>query len=367
MGKLFTDATGKEILQELKSRNDALSGVQGNPASLATTDKSSLVAAINEVHNNASTRLATLEGKTATLEGYNAGTRLTALETDNASNKSRLNTAEAKDTFKYPTKTTIIKTENSRVIQGENLGFTSSTSAADWCNKPYLGDWVNYTDPDTNVGYQFICIDIDRARLHMGGNGSFDYPHNSWWMFKTHNTSDDSILKVSMNSTDTASGGFAGTNVWKTKLTQIYNYIITAFPNLKGDPSTKGNYGIKYIPHTISNAIDANGTVTGMTNVHSFLQIPSAEEIFEAGRYRTGIPYFSETYTPDRFRLFRKGSSTLSNVSTFITEKGMNVWLRDPASATQFWAIHVWDWGLSKINASSNCHLWPIFCVGNGK
>ena len=52
MGKIITDSTLNDVAGQLKSRNNFLKQLQGNLEDLVTTDKSSLVNAINEVLEN---------------------------------------------------------------------------------------------------------------------------------------------------------------------------------------------------------------------------------------------------------------------------------------------------------------------------
>ena len=216
MGKLFTDSTGKEILQELKSRNDALSGVQGNPASLATTDKSSLVAAINEVHNNASSRL-------ATLEGYNAGTRLTAIETVNTNQATEISNILDRGGFHH---SSYRHWELPFHLRGKYLGGTITAAQYDAiCGTNganlfdvQLGDnWTHYATPSTNTAgndFNWIATVIERT-----GNGVYlmiQMIDKDFFQTNKHSR---------IHSTNNTSIGFANTEMWTQNLGLIETWL----------------------------------------------------------------------------------------------------------------------------------------------
>ncbi len=67
MNKLLTDDTGQEILEELQTHSTYLSNLLGNLTGLTTTDKTSLIAAINEVKGAANT-LTTNQGTISSLD-----------------------------------------------------------------------------------------------------------------------------------------------------------------------------------------------------------------------------------------------------------------------------------------------------------
>ncbi|MBQ7577549.1 MAG: hypothetical protein IJT21_04675 [Synergistaceae bacterium] len=376
MGKLFTDSTGKEILQELKTRNQQISSVQGNPNSLRTTDKSSLVAAINEVDTHAdgnTTRLTTAEGKISAFEGVNAGTKLNSyydkllgVSYDNYPN------ADARDWHKI----SIIPWLKSH-FRGKYLGTTITTAqynamtgvkGADM-RDVQIGDfWLlpmkqHLTDKTGNV----LVRVVDRCRNYFAngitdGTGNRDNGNNEGSIYNAVLTIEqvgtyDGLLNYQMNDSNTTEGGYIGSKIYQEHIPAIIDFI-------KSSANWGSSEWLGHAPIRACNAV-TNGEESGWIQDNSEVHLISLNEMLPGGYYYRGK--MPSTWFDATFPFYTMCHGAFKNFAI------AGVLTRDVASGNSYWGYGSpgnywggWPSGVTKISAystSQNYYLPMFWCV----
>lgn len=188
MGKVLTDATGKRMADALETYNNFLSALHGNLNNLKTADKSSVIAAINEVRATAIDNKVKREPNLAIDSNDSLGLNIGASRVINCTYRgngtlSAVSSDESLVSAEVNGGTVTI----TRLAQGEgNITVTINLSATD----EYYGDSVTVTvlysvrygirikkaesDPEKRVEYLFDAV--GRTPAHMDfSTGSFDY------------------------------------------------------------------------------------------------------------------------------------------------------------------------------------------------
>ena len=216
MGKIFTDATGQQILAALLAQNENLNNWHGTLSSLATSNKTSLVAAINELLGN--------QGGISSLSTTAKSNLVSAIN-------------EIYDFSKVLKESSGAGLHNS-IFRGKSLGssLTSAQSAAiraGTFDDVFVGDYwpiavpaYSWTDTSNVVHNESAASVVFRV-------ADCDYYlHTGDTECTTHHVvvvPDTILYTARMNATDTTEGAYVGSEMYKNNLRRAKALFTAAF------------------------------------------------------------------------------------------------------------------------------------------
>lgn len=158
---------------------------------------------------------------------------------------------------------------------------------------------------------------------------------------------DRNLYNQRMNATNITTGGYIGSEMYKTGLAAAKTEIANAF-------------GDMVLSHRelLTNAV-ANGIPTAGAWVDSTIELPN--EVMMYGSYHH-MPANNGAAIPYRYTINKSQLALAQLCPEFITTRE-NYWLRDVVSASNF--ARVYDLGHSgTTGASSSFGVRPVFCIG---
>ena len=230
---------------------------------------------------------------------------------------------------------------HSRIFRGKNLGSTvtdeQKAAIRDGSFKDlFLGDyWVinNITWRIVDMNYWYNTHTADDE------------------YFKSHHLvimPDTCIGSAKMKNDGTTTGGYVGSDMYKTGLSSAKTAITNAFGNLV---LTHGEY--------LVNAV-SNGKPSGAILKASTVELPSEIMMYGTNIYSPG----NDGITVPALRTYCKTQLALFNVAPrYIVVEGTYYWLRDVVSSDSF--ARVSNNGCAhKRAANYPCRVRPYFCIG---
>lgn len=159
---------------------------------------------------------------------------------------------------------------------------------------------------------------------------------------------DEALYNAQMNTTNVTTGGYVGSEMYKTNMANAKTIVNAAF---QGSVLTHREH--------LCNAV-ANGKQSGGAWFDSSIELPS--EIMMYGHIHFGNASDGNTipniYTPSKTQL-----ALFMVCPRFITDRSHVQWLRDVVSSASF--ARVFDFGDTGCNAASYSHgVRPVFPVG---
>ena len=159
---------------------------------------------------------------------------------------------------------------------------------------------------------------------------------------------DEALYNAQMNTTNVTTGGYVGSEMYKTNMANAKTIVNAAF---QGSVLTHREH--------LCNAV-ANGKQSGGAWFDSSIELPS--EIMMYGHIHFGNASDGNTipniYTPSKTQL-----ALFMVCPRFITDRSHVQWLRDVVSSAHF--AYVYFYGPTDYaNASNSCGVRPVFPVG---
>lgn len=232
---------------------------------------------------------------------------------------------------------------HSRIFRGKNLG-TSVTAA----QKAAIQDG---TFKDLFLGDYWVINDVTWRIVDMDYWYNTDSP-----ALTTHHLvimPDTTLYTHAMNDTPTTTGGYVGSKMYTTGLTQAKTTIAAAFPDMV---LTHREY--------LSNAV-TNGVVTGMALKKSTVELPSEIMIYGANIFSAYA--VSANLSDGSYSGFAIGKTQLALFDVapkFINSGQKNYWLRDVVSDSYF--ADVADYGAAGYEYAvfDSPGVRPVFSIG---
>lgn len=227
-------------------------------------------------------------------------------------------------------------------FRGKNLG--TAVTSAQWAaianstfDDLWLGDyWVinNITWRIADFNYWLRC-----------GNTDFTQPHLAI-------VPDKILYNAQMNTSNTTTGGYTGSEMYKTNLASAKTTINSAF----------GSGHVLSHKLYLTNAV-TNGYPSGGGWVASTVELMSESQVYGHPHLSPAVAYSSGTnvivpnlYTVDYLQL-----ALFAQAPEFVRTRD-TYWLRDVVSATYF-ALVLGD-GAASHNASDSLGVRPVFAIG---
>ena len=159
---------------------------------------------------------------------------------------------------------------------------------------------------------------------------------------------DEALYNAQMNTTNVTTGGYVGSEMYKSNLANAKTIVNAAF---QGSVLTHREY--------LCNAV-ANGRPSGGAWFDSSIELPNESMMY-------GHPHFSPTSdgsTVTAIYTISKTQLALFMVCPrFIVNRAYNQWLRDVVSSASFASVSHYG-NTTCFNASSSCGVRPVFPVG---
>ena len=326
-----------------------------------------------------------LESLKAAGEWTQANSRITTLETDNTSNKSKISAIEGVNAGTRLTELEKIKSiepifttdfqEAATVsgvwgdygniwdirtkLRGKYLGTTITadqyqaiTKIADYKNgslNPYkvqIGDFWRLTID----GQTYTAIVIDRCRFSFGG-GMEDY-WNAFVMIDGWAgdvpTAENIFRTTTAEADKDTTNGYANSVMRNETLPALFEKLKTAV-----NPAYLGK-----IRYKCSNKTDSNGVMTAFTQVTDDLVLPSLSEIKEEGAYWIKTPFFHNINVGPTYNLFKFAQIDLGGG---VTRGFPYTCTRDIAANGKYW----FNWSGGALTQATGCEgcICPIFLI----
>lgn len=159
---------------------------------------------------------------------------------------------------------------------------------------------------------------------------------------------DEALYNAQMNTTNVTTGGYVGSEMYKSNLANAKTIVNAAF---QGSVLTHREY--------LCNAV-ANGRPSGGAWFDSSIELPNESMMY-------GHPHFSPTSdgstVPAIYTISKTQLALFMVCPRFIVNRSYNQWLRDVVSSASF--AHVSSDGhASSSGASGSCGVRPVFPVG---
>lgn len=159
---------------------------------------------------------------------------------------------------------------------------------------------------------------------------------------------DEALYNAQMNTTNVTTGGYVGSEMYKSNLANAKTIANAAFPN---SVLTHREY--------LCNAV-ANGRPSGGAWFDSSVELPNESMMY-------GHPHFSPTSdgstVPAIYTISKTQLALFMVCPRFIVNRSYNQWLRDVVSSASF--AFVYDYGNSGYNGASYSNgVRPVFPVG---
>ena len=159
---------------------------------------------------------------------------------------------------------------------------------------------------------------------------------------------DEALYNAQMNTTNVTTGGYVGSEMYKSNLANAKTIVNAAF---QGSVLTHREY--------LCNAV-ANGRPSGGAWFDSSIELPNESMMY-------GHPHFSPTSdgstVPAIYTISKTQLALFMVCPRFIVNRAYNQWLRDVVSSAYF--AFVLHYGCADCgNASGSCGVRPVFPVG---
>lgn len=159
---------------------------------------------------------------------------------------------------------------------------------------------------------------------------------------------DEALYNAQMNTTNVTTGGYVGSEMYKSNLANAKTIVNAAF---QGSVLTHREY--------LCNAV-ANGRPSGGAWFDSSIELPNESMMY-------GHPHFSPTSdgstVPAIYTISKTQLALFMVCPRFIVNRAYNQWLRDVVSSAAF--AYVGNLGHTNCgNASDSCGVRPVFPVG---
>lgn len=159
---------------------------------------------------------------------------------------------------------------------------------------------------------------------------------------------DEALYNAQMNTTNVTTGGYVGSEMYKSNLANAKTIVNAAF---QGSVLTHREY--------LCNAV-ANGRPSGGAWFDSSIELPNESMMY-------GHPHFSPTSdgstVPAIYTISKTQLALFMVCPRFIVNRTYNQWLRDVVSSAYF--ARVGNYGSSHCySASGSCGVRPVFPVG---
>lgn len=225
-----------------------------------------------------------------------------------------------------------------RIFRGKNLGPVLTVEQIDAIRNGsfvdmFLGDYWEIN----NVKWRIVDIDY-----------WYDTGANA---FKTHHVvimPDTCLYKAAMNDEYTTAGGYVGSKMYTTGLTEAKSLISDAFGDLV---LTHDDYFCNEVK---------NGKPFGTTRKDSTVELPSEIMIYGTSFYNSGIN--DGTTIPFIATLCRTQLALFNIAPKFICNHD-SYWLRDIVSSREFANVHFFGY-INHIDARYEGGVRPVFCIG---
>ena len=159
---------------------------------------------------------------------------------------------------------------------------------------------------------------------------------------------DEALYNAQMNTTNVTTGGYVGSEMYKSNLANAKTIVNAAF---QGSVLTHREY--------LCNAV-ANGRPSGGAWFDSSIELPNESMMY-------GHPHFSPTSdgstVPAIYTISKTQLALFMVCPRFIVNRSYNQWLRDVVSSAPF-ALVSYDGNATSNGASLSCGVRPVFPVG---
>lgn len=159
---------------------------------------------------------------------------------------------------------------------------------------------------------------------------------------------DEALYNAQMNTTNVTTGGYVGSEMYKSNLANAKTIVNAAF---QGSVLTHREY--------LCNAV-ANGRPSGGAWFDSSIELPNESMMY-------GHPHFSPTSdgstVPAIYTISKTQLALFMVCPRFIVNRSYNQWLRDVVSSAAFAYVHA-NGNTNYCNASSSSGVRPVFPVG---
>ena len=159
---------------------------------------------------------------------------------------------------------------------------------------------------------------------------------------------DEALYNAQMNTTNVTTGGYVGSEMYKSNLANAKTIVNAAF---QGSVLTHREY--------LCNAV-ANGRPSGGAWFDSSIELPNESMMY-------GHPHFSPTSdgstVPAIYTISKTQLALFMVCPRFIVNRSYNQWLRDVVSSAAFACVHLFG-GPTCHYASASLGVRPVFPVG---
>lgn len=159
---------------------------------------------------------------------------------------------------------------------------------------------------------------------------------------------DEALYNAQMNTTNVTTGGYVGSEMYKSNLANAKTIVNAAF---QGSVLTHREY--------LCNAV-ANGRPSGGAWFDSSIELPNESMMY-------GHPHFSPTSdgstVPAIYTISKTQLALFMVCPRFIVNRAYNQWLRDVVSSADFARVHA-NGATSCAGASTSYGVRPVFPVG---
>lgn len=159
---------------------------------------------------------------------------------------------------------------------------------------------------------------------------------------------DEALYNAQMNTTNVTTGGYVGSEMYKSNLANAKTIVNAAF---QGSVLTHREY--------LCNAV-ANGRPSGGAWFDSSIELPNESMMY-------GHPHFSPTSdgstVPAIYTISKTQLALFMVCPRFIVNRSYNQWLRDVVSSAAFARVS-YGGGTVYVNASDSAGVRPVFPVG---
>ena len=158
---------------------------------------------------------------------------------------------------------------------------------------------------------------------------------------------DNSLYSAVMNDSDTTTGGYVGSKMYRTNLAQAKTMINTAFPDMVLTHQ-------EVLVDAVSNGIPSSGNWYDST-------VDLMNEPMAYGR-REFMAAINGSYIPYNFTIDKVQLALFRLVPSFIAANE-DIWLRDIVSSNQFSAVNKTGNSLTR-HANTSHGVRPVFAIG---
>ena len=159
---------------------------------------------------------------------------------------------------------------------------------------------------------------------------------------------DEALYNAQMNTTNVTTGGYVGSEMYKSNLANAKTIVNAAF---QGSVLTHREY--------LCNAV-ANGRPSGGAWFDSSIELPNESMMY-------GHPHFSPTSdgstVPAIYTISKTQLALFMVCPRFIVNRSYNQWLRDVVSSAYFAVVNT-NGAAHSYGASGSCGVRPVFPVG---